>query len=114
MMFSKMAECDTHDGSVTVDERLLDGGDVAHADAGLPASPCLASTEGATDVSIKAIKMCENSTWQKTLELIDIHKSSNKHLTRFKSVLLSMTNGAKIQPTLDTDLCEDTVTDGTP
>ncbi len=47
--------------------------------------------------SIKAIKMCEDATWQKTLDLIDMSNNNNKHLARFKSVLLSMAT----QPELD-------------
>ena len=43
------------------------------------------------DCSIKAIKMCEVAKWQKTLDLIDLNNNNSKHLTRFKSVLLSMT-----------------------
>ena len=41
------------------------------------------------DDTIKAIKAAEQ--WKQTIDLIDMTNNNNKHLTRFKSVLLSMT-----------------------
>ena len=52
--------------------------------------------------------MCEDATWQKTLDLIDMSNNSSKHLTRFKSVLLSMTT----RPA-ELDRESDAVTDST-
>ena len=41
------------------------------------------------DDTIKAIKAAEQ--WKQTIDLIDMTNNNNKHLTLFKSVLLSMT-----------------------
>jgi hypothetical protein len=46
--------------------------------------------DGGSIKAIKANEGSEDSTWHKTLELIDM--SNNKRLSRFKSVLLSMTD----------------------
>ena len=72
-----------------------------------PASKSAGGAE-ASNCSIKAIKMCEDATWQKTLDLIDMSNNSSKHLTRFKSVLLSMTT----RPA-ELDRESDAVTDST-
>jgi len=57
-------------------------------------APCDVSGDVSGDVpgpddSIKAIKAAEQ--WKQTIDLIDMTNNNNKHLTRFKSVLLSMT-----------------------
>ena len=106
MVFSETTEYKTES------ESECRAGDVGgEGVAGGDAGPCPSSRpEERADASgsIKAIKMCEDTTWQKTLDLIDIDNGS-QHLARFKSVLLSMTTGGKPGPMASVELGRDTV-----